>query len=173
MSNEAIQKTLCVEYARVSTTHDEQSESCENQIKLCDEYVNRHPELMIADRFIDDGITGSTDNRPQFQLMLERIQQGDIRYILAKNEDRLCRSTEVDGYLQRKCREYRVEIIFTDSGRHFNPYNFDDVTMHGFMAVMGQQFVFKQSEHGRIAHEQKCKERRLNATDVRYGYKWD
>ena len=30
MSNEAIEKMLCVEYARVSTTHEEQAESCEN-----------------------------------------------------------------------------------------------------------------------------------------------
>lgn len=165
--------SLCVEYARVSTEHESQAESCSNQIMLCDEYVERHPELRVVKRYIDDGLTGATNKRPQFESMIKRIREGDIRYIIAKNEDRLCRSTEVDGYLQTVCRENDVMIIFIESGAVFNPFDGEHVTMHGFKAVMNQQYVFHQSKVGKIAHEQKCKAKRLNATDVRFGYYWD
>lgn len=170
MSNEI---ALCVEYARVSTDNESQSESCNNQILLCDEYVAKYPNLKVVGRFIDDGISGATNNRPEFEAMIRRIEQGDIRYIIAKNEDRLCRSTEVDGYLQTVCREYEVKIHFIESNSVFDPNDGEHVTMHSFKAVMNQQYVFHQSRVGKMAHDQKCKAKRLNATDVRFGYYWD
>lgn len=174
MINEtSLEIELCVAYARVSTEHESQAESCSNQMKLCDEYVMHHPELSVVHKYVDDGITGATNERPEFNAMINRIQKGDIRYIIAKNEDRLCRSTEVDGYVQKICREYDVRIIFIESNSIFNPYDGDHVTIHGFKAVMSQQYVFHQSKVGTIAHQQKCKAKRLNATDIRYGYYWD
>lgn len=163
----------CLEYARVSTDNEGQAESCKNQILLCDEYIGKHPELTLVGQYVDDGISGATNERPQFNAMIERIKQGDIRYIIAKNEDRLCRSVEVDGHLQTICREYGVKIIFIESNSVFDPFDGDQVTMHGFKAVMGQQYVFHQSRVGKLAHEQKCKAKRLDATDVRFGYYWD
>lgn len=163
----------CVAYARVSTENDSQAESCSNQIKLCKEFANQYAGYEIVGSYIDDGISGATNQRPQFMAMIERIKIGDIKFIIAKNEDRLCRSTEVDGFLQKVCREYGVKIIFLESSKIFDPFDGEDVTIHGIMAVMGQQYVFHQSRVGKIAHEQKCREKRLNATDVRYGYFWD
>lgn len=163
----------CVVYARVSTENEGQAKSCENQIKLCESYVEKYPELKIVAEYVDDGISGATNHRPEFNAMIERIEAGDIRYIIAKNEDRLCRSTEVDGYLQKICRKYDVKIIFLESNHIFNPLDGEQVTYHGLKAVMGQQYVFHQSRVGTIAHEQKCKAKKLNATDVRFGYRWD
>jgi len=165
--------SFCVEYARVSTDNEGQSESCGNQIKLCDEYVEKHPELKVVKKYIDDGISGATNKRPQFEAMMLRVMQGDIRYIIVKNEDRLCRSTEIDGYVQTICRDNDVQIIFIESNTIFNPFDGEHVTLHSFKAVMNQQYVFHQSKVGKIAHEQKCKAKKLNATDVRFGYYWD
>lgn len=173
MNKSGMSASKCVAYARVSTENEGQAESCANQIALCQEYAERHPEYILDGKYVDDGISGATNKRPQFTAMIERIKQGDIRYIIAKNEDRLCRSTEIDGYLMKVCREYDVKIIFLESNKIFNPNDGQDLTVHGIMAVMGQQYVFHQSQVGKIAHEQKCKAKRLNATDVRYGYYWD
>lgn len=163
----------CVAYARVSTDSEGQAESCKNQMLLCDEYAKNHPELNIVGKYIDDGISGATNRRPQFNAMIERVMQGGIQYIIAKDESRLCRSTEVDGYLQTVCRECGVKIIFIVSNNVFDPFNGEQVTMHGFHALINQHVVFGQSQKGITAHKQKCKAKRLNATDVRYGYYWD
>ena len=167
------EKYLCVEYARVSTANEGQKESCANQISLCDEYVKNHPELCVVERYIDDALTGANDIRPQYQGLLQRIQQGDIRYIIAKSTNRLCRSTEVDGQLQKICREHDVMIIFLDENQIFNPFDGDAVTVHSIKVIFDQQYVYTQSKNGRIAHKQKCDKKILNASDVRYGYKWD
>lgn len=163
----------CVAYARVSTDNEGQAESCKNQLLLCDEYIKRHPELNLVGKYVDDGISGATNRRPQFNAMIERVVQGGIQYIIAKDESRLCRSTEVDGYLQTVCRECGVKIIFIVSNNVFDPFNGEQVTMHGFHALINQHVVFGQSQKGITAHKQKCKAKRLNATDVRYGYYWD
>lgn len=174
MKNKEISEMyLCVEYARVSTANEGQKDSCDNQIKLCDEYVKNHPELRVVGRYVDDALTGGNDNRPEYQKMLKRIQQGDIRYIIAKSTNRLCRSTEVDGQLQKICREYDVMIIFVDTNQVFNPFDGNDVTMHSIQMIFDQQYIYNQSKNGTIAHRQKCEKKILDATDVRYGYKWD
>ncbi|MBQ1173462.1 MAG: recombinase family protein [Lachnospiraceae bacterium] len=174
MKNKAITETfLCVEYARVSTANEGQKDSCENQIKLCDEYVKTHPELRVVGKYVDDALTGGNDIRPEYQKLLARIKQGDIRYIIAKSTNRLCRSTEVDGQLQKICREHDVMIIFVSTNQVFNPFNGDDVTMHSIQMIFDQQYIYTQSKNGTIAHQQKCEKKILDATDVRYGYKWD
>lgn len=163
----------CVEYARVSTANEGQKESCANQIRLCDDYAKKHPELRVVERYVDDALTGGNDNRPEYQRLLSRIRQKDIRYILAKSTNRLCRSTEVDGQLQRICRENDVMIIFVDGGQIFNPFDGDAVTMHSIQMIFDQQYIYNQSKNGKIAHKQKCDKKILNANDVRYGYEWD
>lgn len=174
MKNKSITETyLCVEYARVSTANEGQKESCANQIMLCDEYVKNHPELRVVERYVDDALTGGNDNRPEYKKLLLRIQQGDIRYIIAKSTNRLCRSTEVDGQLQKICRENDVMIIFVDGNHVFNPFDGDDVTMHSIQMIFDQKYIYTQSKNGIIAHKQKCKKKILDATDVRYGYEWD
>lgn len=92
-----------------------------------DEYVKNHPELNVVGKHVDDEISGATNTRPQFNAVIERILQVGIQYIIAKNEDRLCRSTEVDGYLQTVCREYGVKIIFLESNSVFNPFDGEQV----------------------------------------------
>ena len=174
MKNKEINEIyLCVEYARVSTANEGQKESCENQITLCNEYVKMHPELQVVGTYVDDALTGGNDIRPEYQKLLNRIQQGDIRYIIAKSTNRLCRSTEVDGQLQKICREYDVMIIFVDSNYIFNPFDGDAVTMHSIQMIFDQQYIYTQSKNGTIAHRQKCEKKILDATDVRYGYEWD
>ena len=72
MKSKSISETyLCVEYARVSTANEGQKDSCENQIKLCDEYVKNHPELRVVGKYIDDALTGGNDNRPEYQNLLK------------------------------------------------------------------------------------------------------
>ncbi len=163
----------CVMYARVSTASEGQKDSCANQIELCEGYVSKNPELKVVGRYVDDAMSGGNDNRPEYQRMIARIQEGDIRYIIAKSTSRLCRSTEIDGQLQRLCREYDVQIIFAGDGHVFNPFDGDEVIMHSIQSIFDQQYIHNQSRYGRIAHKQKCDRKALDASDVRFGYVWD
>ena len=47
-------------YARVSTEHEAQISALENQVQYYDELLQRHPDWELVDRYIDEGITGTS-----------------------------------------------------------------------------------------------------------------
>ena len=173
MINDENRKYTAVAYARVSTKNEEQSESCENQIMLCEEYIKSHPNIIIEERYIDDGISGKSDIRPFYLRMLDRIDEGTVDYILVKDCNRLCRSTEISAHLDKRCRKNNVKIIYVKDGSVYDPCNRKDRMVHGIKAVIDEDYIYQQSEAGIVAHHQKCMKKILDATDVRYGYYWD
>ena len=42
----------------------------EYQIEILREYVAKHPELKVIDVYTDNGCSGSTFNRPEFNRMM-------------------------------------------------------------------------------------------------------
>ena len=56
-------------YARYSS-HNQREESIEGQLKVCYEYAKRNNINVIAE-YADRAMTGTNDNRPSFQKMLE------------------------------------------------------------------------------------------------------
>ena len=47
-------------YARVSTEHEEQLSALGYQVQYYDEILKKHPEWELYDRYIDEGITGTS-----------------------------------------------------------------------------------------------------------------
>lgn len=45
-------------YARVSTEHEAQLFALDNQVQYYDEILNKLPNWILYDRYIDEGITG-------------------------------------------------------------------------------------------------------------------
>lgn len=166
-------KNKCVFYARVSTKNESQKESCEHQRLLCDDYVERHPNYEIVEYYIDDGISGKNDNREQYLKMINRILEGDIDYIIVKDCDRLCRSTEVNGSLNKILMQSNTLVLYLCDGTIYNPSKRTDRMLNNFRAIMGEDYVLMQSEKGKIYHAQKCKNKILNANNVTFGYEWD
>lgn len=56
-------------YARYSS--DSQSEqSIDGQLRVCEEYAQRN-NILILNTYIDRAMTGTNDNRPDFQRMIK------------------------------------------------------------------------------------------------------
>ena len=47
-------------YARVSTEHEAQLSALDNQIQYYDKLLTQNPEWELYDRYIDEGITGTS-----------------------------------------------------------------------------------------------------------------
>lgn len=162
-------------YERVSTFHDAQSESLENQRALCESYLRRHPEIRLAEPIdsYSERISGKSDERPRFQAMLKRLSRGDIDYLLVKDLKRLSRSSEVSAALRNLAKRFKFKIILLSTSQIYDPNADETRMMYGFEALVNEEVVFRQSEYGRIAHKQKCEAKRLNRNNVTFGYKWD
>ena len=168
-------KYKIVFYARVSTKNESQAESCEHQVMLCNDYLERHHEYEVVENgyFVDDGISGKNDNREQYLKMINRVLDGDIDYIFSKDCDRLCRSTEVNGALNKLLVSTNTMIFYLGDCTFYDPFKRQDRMLNGFRALISEDYVLMQSEKGKIYHAQKCKNKILNANNVTFGYEWD
>ena len=162
-------------YERVSTHHVEQEESMENQRKLCESYLKRHQNIVLAEDMdsYSEKISGKSDERPKFQQMLKRLERGDIRYVLVKDFKRLSRSQEISAGIKNHAKEYNYKFILLSTGQIYDPNDGQNRMMYGFESLLNEEVVYRQSEYGRIAHRQKCEEKRLNRSNVTFGYMYD
>jgi len=89
-------------YIRLSKEDDKEerkseSESVTNQRSLLAEFAQKH-RLDVVDTYIDDGYSGTTFDRPDFQRMIADIQAGKINMVLTKDMSRLGRDYIQTGY---------------------------------------------------------------------------
>ena len=77
-------------YARLSREDNlSNSDSIENQIALLERYIDARFYLQLADIFADNGFTGTDFERPEWQRLMEAVQQRKINCIIVKDLSRL------------------------------------------------------------------------------------
>lgn len=162
-------------YERVSTTHDSQDESLENQRKLCESYLKRHPEITLVEQIdsYSERISGKSDSRPRFQAMLERIKKGDIDYILVKDFKRISRSVEVSSNLKTLAKKFGFKFILLSTGQIYDINAEESRMLYGFESLLNEEVVFRQSSYSRIAYKQKYEQKKLDRNNITFGYTWD
>lgn len=79
-------------YARFSS-ENQRDESIDAQIRACKEYAKSHKYLAVGE-YIDRAFTGTNDNRPEFQRMLEDSRNGYFDIVLVHKLDRFSRNVE-------------------------------------------------------------------------------
>lgn len=108
-------KRRVVIYARVSTEHEAQISALENQVQYYDEILLRHPDWELVDRYIDEGITGTSINkRDAFLRMVKDAKSRKFDLIITREVSRFARNI-VDTLQQtRILKTYGVEVWFTE-----------------------------------------------------------
>ena len=104
-------KRVCA-YARVSSDSEAQGESLENQTTYYRNLIQAQPDYEYTDVFADQGSTGTKDERPEFQRMLELARTGKLDVILTKSISRFARNTTIVLELMRELKELSVEVRF-------------------------------------------------------------
>ena len=102
-------------YARVSTEHEAQINALGNQIQYYDNILAEHPDWELYDRYIDEGITGtSVRKRKNFMRMLEDAEKGCFDLIITREVSRFARNTVDTLQETRKLKRIGVEVYFTE-----------------------------------------------------------
>ena len=120
MSNRATvtdRKIRVAAYCRVSTDHEEQINSFENQVTYYTEYINRNPNYELADIYADEGISGTnTRRRDDFNRMIADCEAGKIDLIITKSISRFARNTQDCLNYSRKLKDLGIGIQFEKEG---------------------------------------------------------
>ncbi len=100
-------------YARVSTDETEQLNSFGVQIAYYTDYITSRPEWQMVGIFADEGSSGTqTENRTQFNRMIELCRKGKIDLILCKSISRFARNTVDCLDFVRELKRLNVAVQF-------------------------------------------------------------
>lgn len=100
-------------------TFKDESNSVKNQRDLILKYIDTHPEFSgwNIHEFVDDGYTGTNDERPDFQRLMELTRQGQIQCIIVKDLSRFARNYIITGdYLEQVFPFLGVRFIAINDG---------------------------------------------------------
>lgn len=96
-------------YARYSS--DSQTEqSIEGQLRVCEEYAQKN-NILILNTYIDRAMTGTNDNRPDFQRMLKDSGRHEWNYVLVYKLDRFSRNKYESTIHKRTLKNNGVKLL--------------------------------------------------------------
>ena len=101
-------------YLRLSSDDGDKAESNSigNQRSIINQYVKQNKELKNVEYYIDDGYSGTTFDRPDFNRMIDDIRKNNINCIILKDLSRFGRNyIEVGKYFDMILPNYNVRII--------------------------------------------------------------
>ena len=89
-------------YIRLSKEDEEkekysESESVQNQRTVLMQYIKENKFNFVAE-YVDDGVSGTSFDRPAFNKMIDDIEQGKINMVITKDLSRLGRNYVQSGY---------------------------------------------------------------------------
>ncbi len=100
-------------YARVSTSHEEQSTSYEAQVDYYTGFIKAHDDWEFAGIYTDEGISGTnTKHREGFKNMVRDALAGNIDLIVTKSVSRFARNTVDSLTTVRQLRDKGIEVYF-------------------------------------------------------------
>lgn len=94
-------------YARFSTDM-QREESIDAQFRAIKEYCSRN-KIFLVNTFSDEGISGTTDNRPEFQKMIKLADEVD--FIIVHKLDRFSRNKYDSAIYKRELSQKNVRVI--------------------------------------------------------------
>lgn len=88
------------------------TDSIETQVLMIKQYVADHPEFELYDIYSDDGHTGTSFDRPDFNRLIQDAQRGVIQGIIVKDLSRFGRNyIEAGYYMETVLPRLQVRLI--------------------------------------------------------------
>ena len=171
MSNQTEKITAL--YCRLSQEDENKgdSNSIQNQRAILEKYAkdNGFENIQI---FVDDGYSGVSFNRPDFQRLLEMMEQGKVATLITKDLSRLGRNyIEVGNYTEILFPRWNVRYIAIND-------NYDSLYSEGnelapFKNLFNEWFARDTSKKIRAVLKAQAERGERVSTQIPYGYKKD
>lgn len=152
-------------YARYSS--DSQSEqSIEGQLRVCEEYAQRN-NILILNTYIDRAMTGTNDNRPDFQQMLKDSNRKEWNYVLVYKLDRFSRNKYESTIHKKTLKNNGVTLL---SAMENIPDTPEGIILESLLEGMNQYFSAELSQKVRRGMKETRLKGNFTGGYILYGY---
>lgn len=153
-------------YARYSS--DSQTEqSIEGQLRVCEEYARTH-EILILNTYIDRAMTGTNDNRPDFQKMIKDSNAKKWDYVLCYKLDRFSRNKYEMAMHKKTLKDNGVRVI---SATEFIPDSPEGIILESMLEGYAEYYSAELSQKIRRGNNESRRKGNLTGGRVPFGYK--
>ncbi|MBR3107170.1 MAG: recombinase family protein [Clostridia bacterium] len=100
-------------YIRLSVENNQgRGNSIDNQQLVLRDYIADRPEFLLVQTYIDNGLTGTNFNRPEFQRMLADIEAGSLDCVMVKDLSRLGRNfIDTSYYIEQYFFSHHIRFV--------------------------------------------------------------
>lgn len=154
-----------VTYSRFSSDN-QRSESIDAQLRFSYSYANKQGITIIKD-YVDEAVSGKTDDRPAFQQMLKDAKDGLFDVVICHKVDRFARNRIESAINKYNLRKNNVKVVFSGQGIDDTP---EGQLMEGILESMAEYYslnLAKETMKGLRENALKC---RFNGGSPPYGF---
>ena len=105
-------------YARVSADKNAAFHSLESQTDYYNNYIQAHPDWELTAIYSDNAVSGTKEDRPEFQRMLADCRARKIDLIVTKSITRFARNTVVLLEAIRELKKLDIDVYFEKEHMH-------------------------------------------------------
>lgn len=144
------------------------------QKQICTDFVKKHPEMLLAKIYVDNGVTGTTFSREAFEQLMTDVRAGSIDCIIVKDFSRFGRDA-IDAV-------DLIDVIFPSLGVRFisvlddydseNPVCTQDRVSNILKHFMNDYYAREVSTKLVQAHKQSREKGEFWGARPPYGYRW-
>ena len=114
---DAPKKKRVAAYCRVSSGKDAMLHSLSAQVSYYSDYIQKHG-WEYAGVYADEALTGTKDNRENFQRLLTECRKGTIQMVITKSISRFARNTVTLLETVRELKALGVDVYFEEQNIH-------------------------------------------------------
>ena len=162
------QRKRVAAYARVSNDKESMIESLAAQVSYYSAHIQRNPQWIYVGVYADEGLTGTKDNRPEFQRLIADCFAGKIDMVITKSLSRFSRNTLDTLNILRELKQKGVDVFFERENIHSN--SGDGELMLTILSSFAQEESRSVSENCKWRLREKMKQGELVGLRDMYGY---
>lgn len=156
-------------YARYSPGPNQRDESIEGQIRECRDVAERHG-LMVIHEYKDARLTGTNDERPEFQRMLRDADRGLFDVVITWKTDRFARNRYDSAIYKQRLKKNGIKIILA---KEHIPDGPEGIILESMLEGMAEYYSANLSQNIRRGQRENALEGKFIGGTIPLGYKLD
>ena len=145
--------TRVAAYARVSSGKDAMLHSLSAQVSYYSELIQKHSGWQYVGVYADEALTGTKENRENFQRLLADCRSGKVDMVITKSISRFARNTVTLLETVRELKNMGVDVFFEEQNIH--SLSADGELMLTILASYAQEESLSASENQKWRVKQK------------------
>ena len=134
--------TRAVIYARYSS-HAQNEQSIEGQLHDCYEWAQQQ-NVMVIKEYIDRAMTGTKDDRPDFQRMIEDAAKRQFELVIVWKLDRFSRNRYDSAIYKTRLKKYGVRVVSVKENISDAP---EGIILEGMLESMAEYYSANLSQN--------------------------